>query len=107
MNKKLYVGNLPSIVEEQQLVALFAADGRKVVSVKMPTDKKTGRTRGFAFVEMATQDDAVKAQDALHGHKFLGRALSITEAQGASDSNASQGTPKPRKLSQRWQKIFD
>ncbi|MGZ3687122.1 MAG: RNA recognition motif domain-containing protein, partial [Bdellovibrionota bacterium] len=80
MNKKLYVGNLPFSAEEAQLKALFGADGRQVASVRILLDKMTGRSRGFGFVEMASPDDAQKAMDALHGHEFLGRALTVTEA---------------------------
>lgn len=80
MNKKLYIGNLPFSAEEGQLQALFGADGRKVVSIKILSDSVTGRSRGFGFVEMATHADAQSAIDALHGHEFMGRALSVTEA---------------------------
>lgn len=80
MNKKLYIGNLPFSAEEAQLHALFGADGRKVESVRILTDSLTGRSRGFGFVDMASPADAQKAIDALHGHEFLGRALSVTEA---------------------------
>jgi RNA recognition motif-containing protein len=80
MNKKLYIGNLPFSAEEQQLQALFSADGRQVTSVRILNDKATGRSRGFGFVEMATLEDAEKAIEALHGHDFMGRPLSVTEA---------------------------
>jgi cold-inducible RNA-binding protein len=80
MNKKLYVGNLPFTAEDAQLTALFGGDGRQVVSARILIDKMTGRSRGFAFVEMATPEDAQKAIDALHGHDFLGRPLTVNEA---------------------------
>jgi cold-inducible RNA-binding protein len=82
MNIKLYIGNLPFTAEEGQLEALFSADGRKVVSVRILVDKQTGRSRGFGFVEMASADDAQKAIDALHGHEFMGRPLTVNEARG-------------------------
>ena len=80
MNKKLYIGNLPFTAEENQLQSLFGSDGRQVISVRILSDKATGRSRGFAFVEMATLEDAQKAIDALHGHDFLGRSLTVIEA---------------------------
>lgn len=80
MNKKLYVGNLPFTAEEGQLQALFGSDGRQVASVRILSDRATGRSRGFGFVEMATPEDAQKAISALNGHEFMGRALTVTEA---------------------------
>ena len=80
MNTKLYIGNLPFTAEEGQLEALFGADGRKVASVHILVDKHTGRSRGFAFIEMTNAADAQKAVDALHGHEFMGRPLTVNEA---------------------------
>lgn len=80
MNKKLYVGNLPFSAEDSQLEALFGSDGRQVASVRILTDRETGRSRGFGFVEMATPEDAQKAIEALHGKDFMGRALTVNEA---------------------------
>lgn len=80
MNKKLYVGNLPFSAEDSQLEALFGSDGRQVASVRILTDRETGRSRGFGFVEMATPEDAKKAIEALHGKDFMGRALTVNEA---------------------------
>lgn len=80
MNKKLYVGNLPFSAEENQLQALFGSDGRQVASVRILNDKETGRSRGFGFVEMASPEDAQKAIDALNGHDFMGRPMTVNEA---------------------------
>jgi len=80
MNKKLYVGNLPFSAEENQLQALFGGDGRQVTSVRILNDRETGRSRGFGFVEMGSSEDAQKAIDALNGHDFLGRPLTVIEA---------------------------
>ena len=80
MNKKLYIGNLPFTAEENQLKALFGADGRQVVSVNILIDKMSGRSRGFGFIEMASPDDAQKAIEALNGHDFMGRPLTVNEA---------------------------
>src|SRR4051812_46957323 len=91
MNKKLYVGNLPFSAEEGQLEALFGGDGRQVASVRILSDKETGRSRGFAFVEMASSEDAQKAIDALNGHDFMGRALTVNEAREQAPREAGSG----------------
>ncbi|MDR3608058.1 MAG: RNA-binding protein [Oligoflexia bacterium] len=91
MTKKLYVGNLPFGAEDQQLEALFAADGRQVASVRILTDRETGRSRGFGFVEMATEDDAQKAIQALNGHEFMGRPLTVNEAREQAPRSGGGG----------------
>jgi RNA recognition motif-containing protein len=80
MATKIYVGNLPYSCDGEQLRALFAADGRNVEEVAIITDRVTGQPRGFAFVQMATDDDAKRAIDALHGSSFGGRTLTVNEA---------------------------
>lgn len=80
MGNRLYVGNLPFDVTEEQLRNLFAQDGRQVSEVKVVTDRETGRPRGFAFVEMGSQADAAGAISALNGTQFGGRALTVNEA---------------------------
>ncbi len=94
MNKKLYIGNLPFSADENQLRTLFSQNGRQVTSVHILKDQLTGRTRGFGFVEMATFEDASKAIAALHGHDFMGRALSVTEARGEARDPHDQQTKK-------------
>ena len=76
---KIYVGNLPFSATEADLRTLFAQHGN-VVSVALPTDRETGRPRGFGFVEMA-QADAARAIESLNGQQMGGRALRINEAQ--------------------------
>lgn len=80
VHNKLYVGNLPPAAEEQQLRALFGAEGRKVTSVLILKDHDTGRSRGFAFIEMASPGDAQRAIDAINGRDFMGRPLTVNEA---------------------------
>ena len=89
MNKTLYVGNLPRVAEENQLQALFGADGRKVLSVRILIDRATGRSRGYAFIEMQNATDAEKAIEALNGKDFLGRSLSVDRARGNTPHEAS------------------
>ena len=79
MARKLYVGNLPYSVGEQELQELFAGAGA-VESVSVMRDMATGRARGFAFVEMATDDDAQKAIDQFNAQPFNGRNLTVNEA---------------------------
>lgn len=79
MGRKLFVGNLPYETMEQDLESLFAQAGQ-VETVTVVRDRVTGRARGFAFVEMATDDAAQKAITELHGHQLGGRALTVNEA---------------------------
>ena len=79
MGRKLYVGNIPYTAGEQDLQDLFAACGQ-VESVSVMRDMATGRARGFAFVEMATDADAQKAITELHDKPFGGRNLTVNEA---------------------------
>jgi RNA recognition motif-containing protein len=77
MAKKLFVGNLPYTTTEDALRDLFSADGRNVARVTIVTDRDTGRSRGFAFVEMATDEEAQAAVGALNGADFEGRSLRV------------------------------
>src|SRR6059058_1585525 len=79
MSTKLYVGGLPYSVTEQQLNDLFAQQG-SVTSAKVITDKYTGQSRGFGFVEMSTPEEAKKAISALNGTQLDGRSLTVNEA---------------------------
>jgi RNA recognition motif-containing protein len=80
MATKIYVGNLPYTCGEQDLRDLFGGDGRSVSDVAIITDRTTGQPRGFAFVNMANDQDAKRAIDALHGSLFGGRTLTVNEA---------------------------
>ena len=76
---KIYVGNLPFTASEADVRTLFAQHGT-VESVSLPTDRETGRPRGFGFVEMS-QADAARAIQNLNGHQMGGRPLRVNEAQ--------------------------
>jgi RNA recognition motif-containing protein len=80
MGKKLYVGNLSFNATEEELRELFGRHG-SVDSVKLITDRETGRPRGFAFVEMSEPSAATDAIRALDGSQLGGRALKVNEAQ--------------------------
>ncbi len=76
---KIYVGNLPFTATEDEVRNLFSAHGN-VESVALPTDRDTGRPRGFGFVQMSS-GDAAKAISAVNGQSLGGRALRVNEAQ--------------------------
>jgi RNA recognition motif-containing protein len=80
MGTRLYVGNLSYNVTEGELRDVFAEGGRNVVEVKVVMDRDTGRPRGFAFVEMGSDDEATAVISALNGREIQGRAINISEA---------------------------
>ena len=90
MARKLYVGNLPFSAGETELQELFAQAGA-VDSVKVMRDMATGRARGFAFVEMATDEDAQKAIDKFHNFEFGGRNLTVNEARPRPERSGGFG----------------
>ena len=79
MGRRLYVGNLPYSTSEDQLTELFSRAG-KVDTVRVMRDMATGRARGFAFVEMGSDEEAQRAISELHEHQLEGRALVVNEA---------------------------
>jgi len=79
MGKKIYVGNLSYDTSDAGLNDLFQAHG-KVVSVKTIVDRDTGRSKGFAFVEMGTEDEARAAIAALNGMSLDGRQIKVNES---------------------------
>ncbi|MFA6929118.1 MAG: RNA-binding protein [Lentisphaeria bacterium] len=79
MGKNLYVGNLSYSVNDAELAALFAAYG-KVDSAKVMSDRETGRSKGFGFVEMADNNEAQAAIAALNGQDNNSRVLTVNEA---------------------------
>lgn len=79
MGTRLFVGNLSFNTTEGELLDLFKQSGN-VVKCELMVDKFTSKSRGFAFVEMGSQDEANKAIEACHGKDFDGRALTVNEA---------------------------
>jgi RNA recognition motif-containing protein len=79
MATKLFVGNLPFNTTSADLESLFGQAGA-VSSVNIITDKFTGRSRGFGFVEMSNNDEAKTAIERFNGHELQGRALTVNEA---------------------------
>jgi cold-inducible RNA-binding protein len=88
--KNLYVGNLPHSTTEAELRTVFQAHG-DVEKVNIVTDRETGRSRGFAFVEMTNAGEAEKAIAALNGTELGGRALKINEAKPKTDRPRTGG----------------
>jgi cold-inducible RNA-binding protein len=80
MNNKLFVGNLSFKLSETELEELFGQYGT-VVSCSIPTDRDTGRKRGFAFIEMSTQAEAEAAIKGLNGREIDGRQLAVSVSQ--------------------------
>jgi len=79
MGKKLYVGSIPFAATEEDLSNLFATIG-EVESVKIITDPGTGRSKGFGFIEMVSEEDAKRAIDDLNGKSFMERSIVVNEA---------------------------
>ena len=84
MSKNIYVGNLPWSFNDDKLGELFGEHG-EVTSAKVIVDRMSGRSRGFGFVEMATEDEAGAASEALNGHDADGRELKVNEAKPRED----------------------
>ena len=90
MGKKLYVGNLAFSVTGADLERLFGQHGT-VQSAQVITDRDTGRSKGFGFVEMSTDEEAQKAIQALDGQDHSGRALKVNEARPREDRGGRGG----------------
>ncbi|HEV8712993.1 MAG TPA: hypothetical protein VGX03_09210 [Candidatus Binatia bacterium] len=96
MTKRIYVGNLPSHTTERELTSLFEQAGR-VVAVRIMTDRDTGRSKGFGFVEMGSEE-AEQAILQLHGANLNGHPLSVSEARPRPQSAADRGGVPPARL---------
>ncbi|MBK9321529.1 MAG: RNA-binding protein [Bdellovibrionaceae bacterium] len=96
MGKKLYVGNLSFNVDSNQLTDLFAEFGT-VDSVNVITDRDTGRSKGFAFVEMSADGEAQAAIQKLNGMDLSGRAMNISEAKPQEPRTGGGGGFKQRR----------
>ena len=109
MGRKLYVGNLPYETNEQYLQELFTQAGT-VETVTVMRDRDTGRARGFAFVEMSSDDEAQNAITKLNDQQFGGRRLTVNEARpqvprsgGGGGGGGAYGSRGPSRRSEpRW-----
>ena len=100
MSRKLYVGNLPYETGEAELQTLFARAGT-VETVTVMRDMATGRARGFAFVEMGSDDEAQKAISELNEFQLGGRGLTVNEARPKAAAGGGGGGPR-RRSEPRW-----
>jgi cold-inducible RNA-binding protein len=96
MSRKLFVGNLPFQTDESELQNLFSQVGT-VESVTVMRDRATGQARGFAFVEMSTDDEAQRAIAELNAHQLGGRALAVNEARPQAPRSGGGGFGGGRK----------
>lgn len=90
MAKRLYVGNLSYQTDSSQLQELFAQHGQ-VVSAQVISDRDTGRSKGFGFVEMASDEEANAAIAALNGQPFEGRNITVNEARPREERGGGFG----------------
>ena len=90
MGKKLYVGNLPYNVSSSDLEHMFSEHGT-VQSAEVISDRVTGRSKGFGFVEMGTDEEAQAAINALNGQDHAGRALTVNEAKPRENRGSGGG----------------
>ena len=97
MAKKVYVGNLSFDTTQDGLRELFEAHGQ-VATIDVIADRDTGRPRGFAFVEMTTEEGANAAMGALNGQEVDGRALKVAQAKPRESRSADRG----RRDNRRW-----
>ena len=91
MGTRLYVGNLSYNVTEPELRDAFAEGGRNVVEVKIVMDRDTGRPRGFAFVEMGSDDEASAVITSLNGREIQGRPINVSEARARAPRGGGGG----------------
>jgi cold-inducible RNA-binding protein len=102
MGRKLYVGNFPYETGEAELQDLFTRAGT-VETVRVMRDMATGRARGFAFIEMSTEEEAQKAIAELNDYQLGGRGLSVNEARPkAAQVGAFGGGESRRRSEPRW-----
>jgi RNA recognition motif-containing protein len=101
MGKKLYVGNLAYSVNDDELHQLFSAHGT-VTSAQIISDRETGRSKGFGFVEMSSDEEAQNAMDALNGTQHGGRTLNVNEARPREPRRGGGGGGGGRGFGRRY-----
>lgn len=94
MSKKIYVGNLSYAATEDDLRQVFEGMG-EIQSVKIIKDEATGRSKGFGFVEMTSDQEADRAIQTLNGQELLGRAMKVSEARPQAERGARPRGGKP------------
>jgi RNA recognition motif-containing protein len=101
MGRKLYVGNLPFSADQQSLQETFSKYGT-VDSINLITDRDTGRSRGFGFIEMSTDAEAQKAMQELNGTDCDGRPLTVNEAKPQQKRSGGGGHHRNSGGRSRW-----
>jgi RNA recognition motif-containing protein len=101
MGRKLYVGNLAFTVTQDDLIKLFEAHGT-VQSAQLIMDRDTGRSKGFGFVEMKTDEEAKAAIAALNGHEADGRQLTVNEARPKTEGGGGGGRSRGGDYGRRY-----
>ncbi|HRI65926.1 MAG TPA: RNA-binding protein, partial [Polyangium sp.] len=91
MSKRLYVGNLAFHSTEESVRSAFQSAGVEVLSVQVMTDRVTGQSRGFGFVDVAGDKEAQAAIEALHGKQLDGRSLTVNEARERTPGGGGGG----------------
>lgn len=97
----IYVGNLSYDVTEENLNAVFAEYGT-VRRVQIPTDRETGRVRGFGFVEMSSEDEEAAAIEALDGAEWMGRDLKVNKARPREERGSFGGNRRNNNFRNRY-----
>jgi RNA recognition motif-containing protein len=97
----IYVGNLSYEVTEESLNAVFKEYGT-VKRIQLPTDRETGRLRGFGFVEMSSEAEEAAAIDALDGAEWMGRDLKVNKAKPREDNRGSFGGDRRNNFRNRY-----
>jgi RNA recognition motif-containing protein len=98
----IFIGNLPYEVSQEDLTQVFADFGT-VKSIRIPTDRETGRLRGFAFVEMETEAEETAAIEALDGAEWIGRNLKVSKARPREEKRPFSGEKNgERRFSRRY-----
>lgn len=88
---KLFVGSLPFSITDDSLLQLFTERGYKPISARIITDRETGRSRGFGFVELGSDSDAARAIEEFNGLSVEGRALQVNEARPQEGGGGGRG----------------
>ncbi len=94
MSSKVFVGNLDFKTTKEEVQTLFAQIG-EIRDVFLPTDRESGRPRGFAFVEFTSDEDAAKAIEKFNGYQLSGRALRVNAAEDRPRGSRPSGGPRP------------
>ncbi|MFW6109935.1 MAG: RNA recognition motif domain-containing protein [Patescibacteria group bacterium] len=105
MAQELFVGNLDYGIDSEQLKKIFEAVG-EVTNAKVVTDKETGKSKGFGFISMGSEESAQKAIEVLNEKEFAGRAIAVEEAKSSQDSEPSTEPEEASDDSESYNRTF-